>query len=214
MTQEQAIEKVRKLLNMTTKNGATEGEVQNALAMAQRLMVKFDIEMDSIEDKPEDDVVDEVLEEKTKTVSSNRTILVASLSEHYRCKVYKSYDRIRIIGTPTDVKIFKEVIEFAYSMFIKLAAKWIEDLPRTEKTKAKNSYLLGFVKGIKRALEDNESEYALVIVVPEKVQEAYDGKNLTRSKPFQKSFDHGMASYNRGYSDGYEQFRKSRKQLN
>lgn len=188
MTKEEALEKVKKLLNLANDKAASEGEVQNAMAMAQQIMAKFHIESVTFDDEPEE-VTDFEIQENTKGLSSNRAILCSYLAKHYRCKLYRRGPRIHVVGFPTDVKIFTEVFEFAYAAFVKLANKHIEQYStRTEKIKAKNTYLLGFGKGCIEALIQNENEFALVLVVPQEVEAKMQSLHLVKGSASVKKY--------------------------
>lgn len=203
MTYEQALEKVKKLLNMTKENGASEGEVVNAVKLAQTLMAKFHIEEKALVDESEE-VSDIKVSQSTKTPSSNLCTLAVILAKHFRCMVYRSRFSLHILGTPVDAEIFKNTLEFAYQQFIKLSGKFIESFPdRSSKTRAKNSYLLGFSRGILAALEENEAQYALVLVVPGAVTKyAEEELHLSRGSKSSKQFDDSGNAFAQGYQDG------------
>ena len=69
MTQDQAIEKIKKLLELSSNKAASEGEVQNATAIAQKLMLKFNIS-DSELSFEDTKVSDIEFEQTTKTTVS------------------------------------------------------------------------------------------------------------------------------------------------
>ena len=48
MSKSNIIEKVRKLMNLCNDSSATQGEIENALMFAQRLMIKHNIDMVNI----------------------------------------------------------------------------------------------------------------------------------------------------------------------
>lgn len=180
MTREQVLAKVKKLLNMTSENGATEGEIMNSMKIAQKLMAEYHLSSSELDDEKVD-VTDYEIEEKTTGVGVHRLNLAATLAKHYRVMLYTqiraSKKRMHVIGVPEDVAIFNEVFEFSFKMFLKFSKIYMNKYPHEMRAKIKNSYLLGWVSGTEEALTNNEAQYALVLVRP-KVVDEYVEKNL------------------------------------
>lgn len=215
MTKEEALKKVQKLMEMTVVNGATEAEAASALAMAQRIMCKFNISDAEISaDNEPDSIVDMEMSEDTKGLSSNKEMLSAALAKHYRCRLFKRRNRIHVVGTGIDAEICIKAIETAYSAFKNCSAKLIKDLSdRSSKIRAKNTYLLGFIRGLVSALEENENSLALVLVVPQGVNDYMDSLSLRPGQSRSKSYSDNYNYSNQGYVDGYHAFRENNKQI-
>lgn len=214
MTQEQAIEKIKKLLTLSKNESATEGEVFNALKLAQKLMAQFHISEQEVQnDEDEADVTNIVADQDTKSPSSNKKIMAGALAKHYRCMVYTSKYSLHILGMKTDAEIFAQVLEFSYKSFVRLSGIYIKKFEdRKQKTKAKNTYLLGFCQGILKALEENEAEYALVLYVPNAVVKYSESLNLQKGKS-SKKLDYSSDAFEQGFKDGRNLMKNKKQEL-
>lgn len=107
---EQVLEKIRKLLALADDAGASEGEVENALKMAQRLMIKHQIEEDEIEISI-DDIGEEFVEQNW--VAGERKYfawdVLCAIGKRYSVQVIKRGNttnfKYRVIGDRTSRKI-------------------------------------------------------------------------------------------------------------
>jgi hypothetical protein len=107
---EQVLEKIRKLLALADDAGASEGEVENALKMAQRLMIKHQIEEDEIKISI-DDIGEEFVEQNW--VAGERKYfawdVLCVIGKRYSVQVIKKGSvanfRYRVIGDRTSRKI-------------------------------------------------------------------------------------------------------------
>lgn len=108
---EQVLEKIRKLLALADDAGASEGEVENALKMAQRLMIKHQIKEDEIEISIDD--IGEEFVEGIKGKPGERTYfawdVLSVIGKRYSVQVIKRGNatnfKYRVIGDKTSRKI-------------------------------------------------------------------------------------------------------------
>lgn len=170
MTKESAIEKVKKLLNMTTANGASEGEMLSALANAQRIMARFGLSEEEIKvDTEKDEVGETSYTFGTKSVSSYQALLAMNLAKHFGVEILLTTKRdhsqvLKVIGEQSKTEIFTETLTFTYNCFKTFWSKYHKSLPQDcNKNTARGDYFEGFCKGINSALTENENKYALVV---------------------------------------------------
>lgn len=169
MTKENAIEKVKKLLNLNTANGASEGEMHNALISAQNLMAKYGIAQSDIIIEDSNDIVEEAFTFGTKSVSAVQSILAVNLSKHFGVEVLlvqnsNRAQEIRIIGETSKVAIFVDMLTYTYNCFKSFWSKYHKTLPAdVSKSKARGDYFYGFLHGVLRTLIRNENDHALVV---------------------------------------------------
>lgn len=205
MERNEAIERIKKLMAIAGDPSATDNEVQTAIAMADKLRIKFKIQELEI-DAQSIDVERVTIAEQTY---GYYVFPLAALAKHFRCKT----TRIGRIDS-RNVSIFayglKEDIEF----FVVVAKKMIEYFDRIifgrstpyKSRKQKFSYLKGFASGLDSELEKSVKELGLekryevaVIGVPEIVK-VYVRNVATRSKL--KGWDLDYAAYSKGFEDG------------
>lgn len=198
----QVLEKVKKLFALANNKAASEGEVINALQKARKLMAEYHLSEKQL-DSEESKVVDTPFDTDTKTPSSNLSILAGALAKYFRCRLYKTSTQLHILGLKEDVDLFYESLRLAYSAFKNLSSQYVSNLSgRSVKLKAKNSYLLGFCKGAREALEDYDNKYALVLQVPKSVDDYVHSMNLESAKIHKKQDNSSLEHYNKGFKDG------------
>lgn len=176
------IEKIKKLLNVTTDKGATEAEAIQALAAAQRLMAKeglTDADLETGEERTQ--VTNAAFETKTKGISNLVYDMALMLADHYRVLIYHTLNlktrekTLRVVGREEDTKIFNQVLCYALAMqdqcfkeFLK-ERKEKQSLKRAESVLLKNTYCKAFRQGLHVGLTENEECYALALRVSKDV---------------------------------------------
>lgn len=189
------IRKVKGLL-ATAADNANENEAQAAFVMAQKMMIKYNIEQSEIEEDNADGVkVVKGQASAHKTLRWYERYIVSLVSNNFRVKAYYNCQRwsnerrmkesVMFYGLESDVQIAKEVyvlmvdaLEYYTKLYID---KYYEEfeLPRdrTHTSKLKNSYMNGFIQGMSyqfsKQREELEQEYGLVLVTPAIVEESY-----------------------------------------
>ena len=210
MTNEQVIDKVKKLFAMANHDGSDVNEAKTALLQAQKLMAKYNIHMDAMTETEELQCVS--MQAETNGNKKFRFQLGAILAKNFRCKCYceteynhgKKHHHITFFGTKDDVLICKEAFEYAYRFAYKEGMKAY----RTEKevhgtgNGVFNSYTMGFCAGIKEALD--RQCVALMIVMPKEVNDAYaeKSKDFTTMRRRLSTRHMNSTAYNAGMIDG------------
>lgn len=218
------IDKIKKLLAVTSEAGATEAEAVAAALAAQRLMVAHDIsERELWAEVPE--VIEEI------SVGSVRMdwkkSLLSVVARSYRCSCYlagggKTFQGI-FVGRSSDASAAKLVFESLANLGQKLSKKagearkqeaaqaqadlygyeslkedYVKRWLNQEAAKTRTSFLAGFVSGVASVLDKQTRE--LLVLVPSEVADYMDDMNLTSHKRRKKSY--GSDAYERGRLEG------------
>lgn len=200
---EKIIEKIRKLLEMTEENGASENEAMVAALKAQKLMAEYNITIADIDTKQSGQ---SIVEESFNCGKGDKWKfrLANIIARNFCCTVYFiNKTHVVFYGYEKDAKIAVDVFKFLFNTGNKLADRCYYDYyKRGENTRGvKNAYLIGFCEGINEVL--GKQCTALMIVVPKEVKESFEEKskswnviqsNLTRAND-------GRA-YEKGRTDG------------
>ncbi len=198
------IAKIQGLLKLAQDNPDDE-EGQTALLMAQRLLLKYNLSMENVQDQSnkDKDVIKESMTEKVSRMLWWKMQLHAILANNFRCKSIRTRNFVsrktylRFVGYEADVKFAAKIYE-ATLMYLDYRLKRIRE--QRLGVEYKNSYLLGFLSGIKGRFEEQvESldEFSLVLQVPVEVEKKYEKlKNFEQSKP---DFEINHDAYRIGY---------------
>lgn len=172
---EKALERVRKLIALAEDSAATEGEIENAMKFAQKLMSEHDIEFADVELSP-DDITE--IEQEFSPANGERKYwlqdLLNIISESQNCTVVKFQkanpertkliEYFRIFGTKTEVKISQEMYIKMIPIIRNLVSSFYKEkcnrdlkhqaefrLPLTIPNKGKffNDYIDGFLHGLR-----------------------------------------------------------------
>ena len=207
-------EKIRKLLALAESNN--EHEARAALLKAKELMAEHKIEEIDIKDIQKKEVKRIVTEyEYTKRGEWWIGALANIIAENYCCRSAGSKyfggqkRKIIFIGLDGDVDICANIFAYAVNSaracgksYLKNLRGW-QNFSYAEKNQIKNSYALGFTKGVRSAFEEqkqaNEIGWGLVMVVPKEVDEAC--ANFVPDR-YQSRHSVSREVYNRGYEEG------------
>lgn len=181
---EKIIEKIKKVLELS-KNNPSEEEAKSAALKAQKLMAEYHISMSEIEAV---DDIDNIVE-KTITIGTGnkwKYILAGIIAKNFRCKhFYYGNSSVVFYGHEVDAEIAAETFKFLFETGNKAATNYYNKL-RKEAAKSgnffngtgiKNSFLSGYLEGIKEELEKQCT--ALMIVVPKEVEDGYSERTKT-----------------------------------
>lgn len=203
MRVEKAIEIIKKLLATANDKGASENEAMIAALKAQELMAKYDIQMTDIEGES---TSDEIVDNQIYVGSGNKWkySLAGVIATNFCCRVYICGSKhIVFYGYKKHAEVAKEVFTFLFNTGNKLANRYYGELyNRGESTKGvKNTFLIGYLHGIKSVLEKQCT--ALMLVIPKEVNDSYNekmagAKTRTRNLTGQKN----AAAYHRGLNEG------------
>ena len=167
---EKVMELINKLLAVTVENGATENEAIEAALKAQKLMAKYDIELNEINANKES-----IVETHIKTSNDVwRVDLAIIIANNFCCKVFGSGKNIVFYGYKRHCEVasavFTHIYEFGRAK-AKKVYKAYKDCGYDPKG-IKNQFYIGFLHGVKSALDAQSRQ--LAIITPTEVQEGYN----------------------------------------
>lgn len=187
MERQSAIEKIKKLLSVTTDRGATESEALQAALMAQKLVSEYHVEDCELHEKTKD-----VIKAINSEVVSSRTFalrLSVIVADNFRCQTYHQQRRqgsaivneAVFYGYETDALAARLTYQMLYKVGNRLAGKAEREQRKQYGTGsgAYNSFAIGFLQGVQEELEIQSQ--ALMLVVPKEVKEQFQdfSKNMT-----------------------------------
>ena len=183
MINEKVLQKIKKLLEVTIENGASENETKMAALKAQKLMSEYGIKSVDGSLGNQNEISEGKADKKyTKTESSKFCIFLAkAVAQNFRCKFYiikGGQEKVQIIfvGHRSDVEICTKVYEMLLNSMSKLSIKAYRKL-KSEGGYTKGffqSYNFAFIEGIKSVLDDQCT--ALALVIPDDVKEEFANK--------------------------------------
>lgn len=179
MDKSKALDKIKKLLALSKSD--KEGEARNALVAAQRLMAEFGWKEEDV--VLEEDVISEAFETSTKGVSPNLSQTLVTLAPHFRvCILRRKLGRqatLEVFGEKNDVKAFIEISKYILKAQEKAAKDYLKTkstFSRGESIRIKNDFCQGFRNGCVKALEKNENDNQLMVIVPNAVVQAVESR--------------------------------------
>lgn len=175
----QILEKISKALRLWKDNN-NENEAQAAILAAQRLMAKYKISEEEINDflgeneKQENEVIEEKAENETNNDKWKRNLMI-TIAKNFRCDVYYHGGKLVIVGAKEDILISKRVYLYAKQAILNSFKEFFREnyniymISNTIRNKCKREYAFGFTKGLNEKFEEQKanSELALVIVNPD-----------------------------------------------
>lgn len=203
--QEKMIQVVKKLLALSQNNPSQEEAISAALK-AQELMAKYNIEEHQVLEKVECETIEESIFNFKGTINDCdnhkwKLQLARIIADNFKCEVYCSGSHIiRFYGYKQDSMVAKEVFGSMYVIGDKLGRRYKEQIKKeTGTTKGVyNSFILGFLKGIKEALDKQCT--ALMIVTPKEVKDSF----AEMSKSFTKTLNANVTTKGRFNSDAFQ----------
>lgn len=195
--------KIQNLLNKTVENGATEAEAQAALLMAQKLMAKYNIELE--QQTGSKDFKCSLEETKIKPNPRNNS-LGNIIANSFAVKGILYGGKWAFFGREANAKAASEALKFIHKTLEAGIRRVCADhgLKSSERGAAfyYNAYALGFINGLKEAMAAQTK--ALCVVVPEDVNNKFNEKfpklNTYHSKGMQ--YHHDRDAYAQGQRDG------------
>lgn len=200
----EVIEKIQKLLALAGNN-PSESEAESAALKAQELIAKHNITMTEIEDAGDATEEEEDLgyyQIHTGNGKAWKFNLAQAIAENFRCKrFWFGRHTVAFYGYETDAQAAREVFTFLFKMGNKLATREVNHFHNRGEsaTGVYNSYVLGFVHGIKSKLDAQCK--ALMIVMAPKVDEGY--QQVREQLGLTNMRNTGLGSV-RGYKDIYD----------
>ena len=195
--------KIQHLLNKTVENGATEAEAQAALQMAQKLMAKYNIELE--QQTGSKDFKCSLEETKVKPNPRNNS-LGNIIANSFAVKGIIYGGKWAFFGREANAKAAAEALKFIHKTLEAGIRRVCAEhgLKSSERGAAfyYNAYALGFINGLKEAMAAQTK--ALCVVVPEDVNNKFNEKfpklNQYRGKGMQ--YHHDQDAYAQGQRDG------------
>lgn len=195
--------KIQHLLNKTIENGATEAEAQAALLMAQKLMAKYNIELE--QQTGSKDFKCSLEETKVKPNPRNNA-LGNIIANSFAVKGIIYGGKWAFFGREANAKAAAEALKFIHKTLEAGIRRVCAEhgLKSSERGAAfyYNAYALGFINGLKEAMAAQTK--ALCVVVPEDVNNKFNEKfpklNQYRGKGMQ--YHHDRDAYAQGQRDG------------
>lgn len=195
--------KIQHLLNKTVENGASEAEAKSALLMAQKLMAKYNIELE--QQTGSKDFKCSLEETKVKPNPRNNS-LGNIIANSFAVKGIIYDGKWAFFGREANAKAAAEALKFIHKTLEAGIRRVCADhgLKSSERGAAfyYNAYALGFINGLKDAMAAQTK--ALCVVVPEDVNNKFNEKfpklNQYRGKGMQ--YHHDQDAYAQGKRDG------------
>lgn len=174
----QILDKISKTLRLGTDN-KNENEAQSAILAAQRLMAKYHISQEEIDnfinenDKQDAEVIEERAENEINNDKWKRKLIIA-IAKNFRCDVFYQGGKLVLVGEKEDILITKRVYLYAkqailnsFKVFFKENYE-IYEVNNSLRNKLKREFALGFIKGLSEKFEKQkaDSELSLVVVNP------------------------------------------------
>lgn len=175
---EKIMDLVNKLLSVTTANGATENEAITAALKVQQLLAKHGMEMSDVVKVDDDKIVEY---EFDAGHTSWKAMLAKVVADNFCCKAFSRNKRFVVFyGYERHSKVAREVFKYMYEYGTRKAnALYARRIRSGLPTKGiRNQFYIGFVEGVKQALDKQCT--ALALVIPQEVEESF----VTRSADF------------------------------
>lgn len=201
MEKADAIIRIRKLMAVAMDASATEQEVLSAIAMANRLRIRFKIEENELISH-ENTVDYEWIEGR---FYGCLILPLKELCNHFRCDIARSG---RLNGHNVNFYLIGNNLDREFCLpIIRYLIVYLENkVSSLDKQKERFSYLVGFRDGLKKKLEESTLELGLskeyeiaVIGVPEQVRD-YVKNKMKKSKV--KGYSIDIQRYVQGFKDG------------
>lgn len=150
------IKRIKKLLTLANNSGATEAEAKNAMAMAQRLMTKYNISMANVgSNKPSERNIrhEQYFTRKGSLNPADKEIAVI-LNRFYKVKIlFSGGCSLVMVGTPEDIEIAKYVHGYLRAVFFKCWNSFKETVAFPNKA----DYYFGLQTGICERMQEAEN---------------------------------------------------------
>lgn len=201
---EQIMEKVKKLLALS-QSECNEHEAISASLMAQKLLAKYNIDIEEVTGEPKEEEIEETLVD-VGTGNSWKYALAFGIADNYCCKCYASgSEKFYFRGYRSDIMIARQVFAYLFSVCKRLGKAYEREYRKNTVGSAEgvfNSYCAGFVQGVKSELA--KQCRALALVTPKPVEEDWKGysekfKTMNASERLSMS---DYEAYEKGERDG------------
>lgn len=207
--QEKMIEVVKKLMALSQNNPSQE-EALSAALKAQELMAKYNISEAQLGEKLDSTTINSASFNFKGNINDCdnhkwKYSLAHIVADNFRCEVYITGSHmVNFFGYEQDAKVAAEVFGTLYKIGDRLGRR---ECGRAKKICGSvkgvyNSFILGFLKGLKEALEKQCT--ALMIVTPKEVKEQFTNMTAGWSKKTSRvqATNYNLDAYNNGIVEG------------
>ena len=197
-------DKIQKLLALAGNN-PSETEAKAALLKAQALMAEYNVDMEALQTGEK--ITYDLIVTKVKAHKFNNT-LGTILADAFACRIIimGGINKIAFFGRSDNVKAVASAMDFAFKVMKKGGDKATRDngyIPGHQgAAHFYNAYVLGFLQGLKTALD--AQTVALAVVVPQDVNDAFAEKfpNIRQTRKSNTKEAYGSRAYEAGLRDG------------
>lgn len=212
-----AIDKVRKLMEFSTENGATESEVENALKLAQKLMLKHNLEMGDIKSTVNDIDVTIIPCTWKKGTESKLFLhdLLSAVAEAFACKVIRSGSSIQRLYKIVGLKEDREMTESTFNKILPQVrhltkVRFKESDKSLSAVRFTISYQAGFISGLTEKLATDKAQlmkskdgkqFELIVVTKEGLIADYIADKM-KIKESERKFKINRSAFQKGKEDG------------
>ena len=203
-------DKIQHLLDKTVANGATESEAQTALLLAQKLMAKYNIEANALN---QGEKIEYSLEPCKVKVNPRSKWMCMIIAQSFAVRAIISGNRICFFGHKVNATAAKSALEFAHRVMERGMTQACRDKGLEPSQSGAcliyNAYASGFINGLKEALD--AQTVALAVVVPEDVNKEFDDRfaGARAGRKIRMTIGHGQyEAYENGHRDGSEVMNK------
>ena len=186
----QALERISKTLELANNN-SNKNEAQNAILAAQRLMAKYHLSQEDVNDfvSEKENQDSKVIEEKAADETNNekwKRRLMVTIAQNFRCDVYHFNRKLMLVGASEDIDITKRVYLYAKHSVSSSFKAFFDNkyghmyVDATFRNKCKRDFAYGFINGLNEKFKEQKSnkEMALIVVNP-KVEEYFETINFS-----------------------------------
>ena len=208
---EKVIEIIKKLFALAEKN-TNEAESKKAMLKAQKMLAKYGLTMGEIGDLGiQEEVEIKDITEKTKTSTFIKG-LANTVANNFRCKCVVSHNGwgktcIQYIGFPTDIEIATSVFKFAKVQAEYHAKEYVNRAKKegTYTRGTKTAFLLGYVRGLYEAFEEQkvqDNALALVVQTPQEVMDKLNSMRTRNTSLRTNTLSQNESHFNNGMEKG------------
>lgn len=212
------LEKIRNLLSLA-EDGGNDEESQTALLMAQKLMLKYKISQDELNEGGKQEIIIKSLS-VYKRLYWWEKVLVKIISENFRVMFYVQSNRLPhqksvqrklvLMGYPEDVELAYEVFYLAAESMKHYAGIHIKDNNEDStlaQAQIRKAYYQGFMDGLdhkfgkqREEMADDNEKFALIIKTPQDVVDKFN-QEINGSLAFKQP---DLSRNSHAYHDGYD----------
>ena len=207
------LETIEHLLNLSNSK-VNEHEAHVAMLMAQKLMAKHMIEEHELLGLSKEIEIAKV-ESKNRTATPWARHLSRIIAKNFGCLLYRSTPHRSkasytvFFGEEDKAEAACLVYDFALSWLAKASSNYATRMRNTKGIikGVKQDYIVGFLEGLEAQYAEQvktEECFALMVVVPQEVKNAFQDMNLKSHTLSNRMFIHGSdEAREAGYYDGY-----------